>query len=164
MTEAVQTSLQELPLMLGEIISSARRRAGIGALGDDALRSEIRDWMRILEAIPAERIQECNIRAVRTRTVKAVLQPQELIAAWTDLRAEESARRAFLLDPQRSQCYYCDGTGWQRAIQIAEGSVNLNEYARPCACAAAPPKMRSEFPLREPQWKRDEMGRWHKAS
>jgi excinuclease UvrABC ATPase subunit len=154
---------QGLPLVLAEIISSARRRAGVSALSDDSLRSEIRDWMRILEAIPAERIEECNIRAVRSRTVKALLQPQELIAAWSEMRQEQSNRRAISLDPSPNQCYYCDGTGWQVLVTHDE-NLNQNQSLRECACSSAPPRTRSEFPKREPHWQRDEFGRWMKAS
>ena len=65
-TEAQAPRLRELPQVLSAIISAARRRAGVAALSDAALADEIRDWQRILAPIPADRLEECELRAIRT--------------------------------------------------------------------------------------------------
>ena len=88
-TEAQAPRLEGLPQVLSAIISAARRRAGVAALSDAALADEIRDWQRILAPIPTERLEECELHAIRTRSVKALLQPQELLAAWSVIREEE---------------------------------------------------------------------------
>lgn len=151
---------QELPLILGQIINGARRRAGVGALSDDGLRAEIRDWQRILEPIPADRLEECNLRANRERKVKALLQPHELLEAWRVIREDERQQSPINVDLQGECCYYCNGTGYQVIVRkTVEGS--WNEYARPCACAMAPKWGRTERPIMGSKYKRDEYGRFH---
>lgn len=144
----------ELPLVLAGIISSARRRAGVSALSDSALTDEIRDWQRILAPIPADRIEECELRAVRQRSVKALLQPQELLAMWDEIRSLDRERRPPAVElPLDSVCYYCEGAGWQTYAFKAE-SGNENTAVRPCACDRTPLEIRSMQPLRAPEWRR----------
>lgn len=146
--------------ILAAIISAARRRAGIGALGDGALAEEIRDWMRILGTIPAHRLQACNDKAMRERQVKGLLQPAELLHAYESIRLNETSRGHPSLQSQNGRpCYYCENTGWQTLLIPSESGA-LNSHARACSCAYAPLSMRSEFPFREPHWQRDEFGRW----
>ena len=80
-TEAQAPRLEGLPQVLSAIISAARRRAGVAALSDAALADEIRDWQRIFAPIPTDRLEECELHAIRTRSVKALLQPQELLVS-----------------------------------------------------------------------------------
>jgi hypothetical protein len=153
-TEAQAPRRLELPQCLSAIISAARRRAGVAALSDAALADEIRDWQRILSPIPADRLEECELRAVRQRSVKALLQPQELLAAWRELRDEERSKRpppAPVSIESGEVCHYCEGTGWQTFATIGE-SGNENTSVRPCACSAAPLEIRTLAPMREPQW------------
>ena len=124
--------MRELPQCLSAIISAARRRAGVSALSDAALADEIRDWQRILAPIPTDRLEECELRAVRQRSVKALLQPQELLAAWRELRDEERARQpAIATETADGSCPYCD-RGWQTYAYLS-ASGNENTAARPCA-------------------------------
>ncbi len=144
-----------LPEILAGIISAARRRAGVAALSDAALAEEIRDWQRILAPIPADRLEECELRAVRTRSVKALLQPQELLAAWAEIREADRAKRPPSVEArsEADQCAFCGGFGWQTFAYRGEAG-NENTAARPCACKATPMEIRSLEPLREPEWQR----------
>ena len=156
MTAELKTRSNASLRVLAAIISSARRRAGLGVLSDEELGAEVRDWAVILEPIPANRIEECALKAVRERTVKGLLQPQEVLAAWRAIRLGEAAERdsrpvAVWAD---ELCYYCDGSGWQSVAQTTAGSRNENTYVRPCACSAAPLNVRSLVPLREPEWQK----------
>jgi hypothetical protein len=165
-TEAQAPRLRELPQCLSAIISAARRRAGVSALSDAALADEIRDWQRILSPIPADRIEECELRAVRQRSVKALLQPQELLAAWRELRDEERSRQppAPVSIESGEVCHYCESTGWQTLATRGE-SGNENTAVRPCACSATPLEIRSLQPLREPQWqKRKHSAIWERVT
>ncbi len=149
---------------MSAIISAARRRAGVSALSDAALADEIRDWQRILAPIPADRIEECELRAVRQRSVKALLQPQELLAAWRELRDEERARQpAVVAESIDGSCPYCE-RGWQTYAYLS-ASGNENTAARPCACDATPLEIRSLEPLREPEWqKRKHSAIWERVT
>jgi hypothetical protein len=133
-------------------------------LSDAALADEIRDWQRILAPIPADRIEECELRAVRQRSVKALLQPQELLAAWRELRDEERSRQLpAIAETSDSSCPYCD-KGWQTYAYLSD-SGNENTAARPCACDATPLEIRSLAPLREPQWqKRKHSAIWERVT
>ena len=163
-TEAQAPRLEGLPQVLSAIISAARRRAGVAALSDAALADEIRDWQRILAPIPTDRLEECELHAIRTRSVKALLQPQELLAAWSVIRDEERSRRPVAIaEAEDGACPYCD-KGWQTyAYRTASG--NENTAARPCACEATPMAIRSLEPLREPQWqKRKHSAIWERVT
>ena len=165
-TEAQAPRLEGLPQVLSAIISAARRRAGVAALSDAALADEIRDWQRILAPIPTDRLEECELHAIRTRSVKALLQPQELLGS-----LERDSRRGARRGDQRRlrrnrewcECPYCD-QGWQTyAYRSASG--NENTAARPCACEATPMEIRSLEPLREPQWqKRKHSAIWERVT
>jgi len=135
------------------IISSARRRAGLGVLADGDLESEIRDWVEILGPIPDGYLRDCYLHAQRSRTVRAMLQPGEIIAAWQERRGSLAARTAPINVDQGESCYYCDGAGWQTVAYIAE-SENENTGVRACACSAAPLEVRSLQPYREPEWQK----------
>ena len=102
---------------------------------------------------------------MRTRTVKGLLQPQELLAAWRELRDEERARQPAIAQPKRQtgRCPYCD-RGWQTYAYLS-ASGNENTAARPCACDATPLEIRSLEPLREPQWqKRKHSAIWERVT
>jgi hypothetical protein len=135
-------------------------------LSDAALAEEIRDWQRILQPIPADRLEECELRAVRQRSVKALLQPQELLAAWRELREEDRAKRPPPQPGAETQdgvaCPYCE-QGWQTYAYLS-ASGNENTAARPCACDATPLEIRSLQPLREPEWhKRKHSAIWERV-
>jgi len=159
------TRQPELPRVLAGIISAARRRAGVAALSDAALADEIRDWQRILAQIPADRIEECELHAIRNRVVKALLQPQELIAAWHTIREEERNNRpASIVVESGEQCYFCEGTGWQTLARKVPDSFGENTFVRACACSAAPLEIRKLEPLGEPEWhKRKHSVIWERA-
>jgi hypothetical protein len=133
-------------------------------LSDAALADEIRDWQRILAPIPTERLEECELHAIRSRSVKALLQPQELLAAWSVIREEERDRRpAAVAQSEGASCPYCD-QGWQIYAYLS-ASGNENTAARPCACDATPIEVRSLEPLREPQWqKRKHSSVWERVT
>lgn len=152
MTEAKNKS-REFWQECAAIISSARRRAGLGALADGDLESEIRDWVEILAPIPDGRLHDCYLHALRTRTVRAMLQPGELIASWQDIRGSLASRVPAMGSEQDQSCYYCEGSGWQTVAYIAE-SGNENTAVRACACSAAPASMRKSEPYREPEWRK----------
>ena len=155
MTEAAVSRQRELPQVLAGIISAARRRAGVAALSDAALADEIRDWQRILAQIPPDRIEECELYAIRNRVVKALLQPQELIAAWHALREDERNNRPASIVPEVGEaCWYCEGTGWQTLARKVPDSYGENTFVRPCACSAAPLEIRKLEPLGEPEWQK----------
>ena len=164
-TEAQAPRLEGLPQVLSAIISAARRRAGVAALSDAALADEIRDWQRILAPIPTDRLEECELHAIRTRSVKALLQPQELLAAWSVIREGERDRRPAQPGAETANgasCPYCD-QGWQIYAYLS-ASGNENTAARPCACEATPIEVRSLEPLREPAWqKRKHTAIWERA-
>ena len=160
------TRQPELPRVLAGIISAARRRAGVAALSDAALADEIRDWQRILAQIPADRIEECELHAIRNRVVKALLQPQELIAAWHAIRELERDQRlsVFQQSPSGEVCWYCEGSGWQTLARKVPDSFGENTFVRPCACSAAPLEIRKLEPLGEPEWhKRKHSVIWERA-
>jgi len=165
-TEAQAPRLEGLPQVLSAIISAARRRAGVAALSDAALADEIRDWQRILAPIPTDRLEECELHAIRTRSVKALLQPQELLGAWNVIREEERDRRPAQPGTETANgasCPYCD-QGWQIYAYLS-ASGNENTAARPCACEATPIEVRSLEPLREPQWqKRKHSAIWERVT
>ena len=165
MTEAQAPRLEGLPLKLSAIISAARRRAGVAALSDAALADEIRDWQRILAQIPPDRIEECELHAIRNRAVKALLQPQELIAAWHAIREADRANKpAPIVTEGADVCCYCEGTGWQTLARKVADSFGENTFVRPCACSAAPLEIRKLEPLGEPEWhKRKHSVIWERA-
>ena len=164
-TEAQAPRRDGLPQTLSAIISAARRRAGVAALSDAALADAIRDWQRILAPIPADRIEECELRAVRQRSVKALLQPQELLAMWDEIRAEERERKPpQIATPLDTVCYYCEGTGWQTYATRSD-SGNENTAVRRCACLRVQIESRSLQPLQEPEWrKRKHTVIWERVS
>jgi hypothetical protein len=154
-TEAQARKQYGLPLVLSTIISAARRRAGVSALSDSALAEEVVDWQRILAPIPGNRIEECELRAVRQRSVKALLQPQELLAMWAEIRDEERARQpaTFPASLDASSCPYCEGHGWQIYATLSE-SGNENTAARACCCDKAPIEARKLEPLHAPEYRK----------
>ena len=126
-TEAASAQAARVAASLSGIISAARRRAGVAALSDAALADEIRDWQRILAQIPADRIEECELHAIRNRVVKALLQPQELIASWHAIREEErNSRPAPLVFEDGEVCWYCEGSGWQTLARKVPDSFGEN--------------------------------------
>lgn len=154
MTAEAPTRSRALPEVLAGIISASRRRAGVAALSDANLAEAVRDWQRILAPIPPDRIEECELRAVRQRSVKALLQPQELLPMWDEIRSLDRERRPPAVEvPLDSVCYYCEGAGWQTYAFKAE-SGNENTAVRPCACNATPLEIRSMQPLLSPEWQK----------
>ena len=155
MTEAQAPRQHALPQVLSGIISAARRRAGVAALSDAALADEIRDWQRILAQIPPDRIEECELHAIRNRVVKALLQPQELIASWHVIREADRANKPEPMAVAGGEsCWYCEGTGWQTLARKVPDSYGENTFVRPCACSAAPLEIRKLEPLGEPEWRK----------
>lgn len=139
-----------------EQISGARRRAGLPPLDDAALQAEIADWAELLEPIPEGRLREAFVYATRTRTVRAVLQPAEVLAAYHAIREEERAKApARYKAPEGERCFYCQDTGWQTVAQRSE-SGQWNTAARRCACSAVPVQFRSYRPLGTPEYRRRE--------
>ena len=134
-------------------------------MSDAALADEIRDWQRILAQIPADRIEECELHAIRNRVVKALLQPQELIAAWHAIREAERANRPDPIKLEHGEvCWYCEGSGWQTLARKVPDSFGENTFVRPCACSAAPLEIRKLEPLGEPEWhKRKHSVIWERA-
>ena len=164
MTMAAPSRPEGLLEDLAGIISAARRRAGLPAMSDAHLEAEVSDWKRILEPIPPARIRDAELRAVRSRTLKALLQPAELLAAWTEIRAEEVARPLVpIVEALDRVCYYCEGTGWQIVVKLSESGAE-NTEARGCYCFKAPLAFKHSHPLRHPDWRKRIDGVWERVT
>ena len=150
---------------LAEIVRAVRIQAGASTLSENDFAREVRDWSEICAEIPDHRLRECYLVASRDRSVRAIMQPHELIQGWKVTRERERARVAFVSVPQPEggACYYCEGAGWQTIAYIAE-SGSENTGVRACACSAAPLEIRKLEPLGEPEWhKRKHSVIWERA-
>jgi len=103
-----------------------------------------------------------------TREVRSLLQPSEMLAAWTAIATAEREARNLLVAREDSKmrlnrdlyrCHHCNDIGYQ--IAIVRRQELKYTAARGCVCAFCPPAQRSDFPLTEPVWKLDRLrGLW----
>jgi len=164
MLQVTKRSAESLRV-LAEIIRAIRIQAGAAKLSEDDFAREVQDWSEICAEITDHRLRECYLAASRDRSVRAIMQPHELIQAWKVIREKERSRATFapMAQPEGDACYYCGGSGWQTVAYIAE-SGNENTAVRACACSAAPAAMRKSEPYREPEWhKRKHSVIWERA-
>lgn len=148
----LQNSLRISKLV--DLIKRARLAAHLPHLPDADEAQIASDWAKFLSQIPADRLEDCYIEAMRDRELKGALGYHELAGAWRKMRADERAQA--YVPPESTfasgpRCRYCDDTGWQ-PLKDAQ----LRNVVVKCACDGT-----SRYC--EPHWIRNIQGRWERA-
>jgi hypothetical protein len=117
---------------LGEIITKSN--IGRQQLTRDQTQIAIGVWYEALYGfIPEHRLNHCYVHAVRTRNNTFEMQPSELAASWTEIRAGEMYKRT----PENRQlshgfCDKCNNTGTKQVVKY--DPVLKREYTYAAAC------------------------------
>ena len=117
--------------MIAKIILKSRLACSLPALEVVELKAAVESWAEVIEgAIPAHRLNDCYIYAMRNRTSKFPLESGDIIAAYKSIANNERYRplgqdRMIIGDV----CLRCNGTG----VEIIRDEEKKTTSSRPCS-------------------------------
>lgn len=155
---SLSQQITERQAILKRLLQSSREIRGLPVMEVSELSHAALSWERALRDIPTNDLQESYDFATRNyRDPEKPFGTAQMLLGYQCLVDERRSQRAKSIKPSTGgPCQYCGDSGYQ-TIQT---SSPAGTCVRPCACTAAPPGERSDYPLREPQYQREPGGRW----
>jgi hypothetical protein len=128
-------------------------------------------WQKSISHVPENYLERSYDHAAaawdwhdthRVFTADAIALSYSILLVEDRQRTEAAHRNAAKRDPDGAVCKYCCATGYQAVFVRQNGS--WQQTARPCSCDLAPALQRSDDAFDEPEYARDNLGRYAKRS
>lgn len=166
--------------VLKSLLAESRMVRGLPLLEENELELAAHAWAKALRDIPTADLRGCYDEAIADYIdVDKPFGTPQLLKAWQGILDERRRQpRAPMGGKIETACPFCFNSGYQtlrttgkrKVVMTIQGHEQEFEFegphtsARPCACMHAPANQRSDYPLREPNWaKNEKYGWWHRV-
>lgn len=107
----------------GKLLLKVRLACSLPALNVEELAAMVEAWCEVLApVVPANRLNDCYLHAMRNRSSTFPLASTELLTSWRIINAEESHERQF-----NKPCRLCFGQGFGKVYDPTTDTEVLKE-------------------------------------